>query len=172
MHASSVHGNAVQVESPENLVSVGHFGWGGGPPHPRQGELFHIPIPTPVITGDVRTTVQRLFVLYKAENCEVRNVHVYDGSSQVQQLNNLHLSGEHRTGLDNANTFDLAAPHAVLFGMGITFFVQASIGFDTAIRTRSSPPPPARTSTPDTLRHEVRARPRADVHDSAREADR
>jgi hypothetical protein len=66
----------------------------------------------------------------------VRNVHVYDGSTQVQQLNNLHLTGEHRTGLDNANTFDLAAPHTVLFGMGITFFVQASIGFDTAIQTR------------------------------------
>jgi hypothetical protein len=137
LHASWVHGNAVQVERPENFVSVGHYGWGGDAAlKPGQGSWFHIPIPTPVITGDLRTTVQRLFVLYLAENCEVRNVHVYDGSAKVQELNNLHLTGEHRTGLDGANTFDLAAPHTVLFGMGITFFVQASIGVDTAITTR------------------------------------
>jgi hypothetical protein len=137
LHASWVHGNAVQVESPENFVSVGHYGWGGDASlTPGKGSWFHIPIPTPVITGDVRTTVQRLFVLYKAENCEVRNVHIYDGSAQVQQLNSLHLTGEHRSGLDRANTFDLATPHTVMFGIGITFFVQASIGFDTAIQTR------------------------------------
>lgn len=137
LHASWVHGNAVQVESPENFVSVRHFGWGGDAAlRPGKASWFHIPIPTPVISGDVRTTVQRLFVLYKAENCEVRNVHVFDGSTKVQELNNLHLTGEHRTGLGRANTFDLAAPHTVMFGMGITFFVQASIGFDTVIRTR------------------------------------
>ncbi len=100
LYASWVHGNAVQVESHENFVSVGHFAWGGDASlTPGKGSWFHIPIPTPVITGDVRTTVQRLFVLYKAENCEVRNVHVYDGSAQVQQLNDLHLTGNTAPGL-------------------------------------------------------------------------
>ena len=137
LHASWVHGNAVQVESPGNFVSVGHYGWGSDVSlTPGKASWFHIPIPTPVITGDVRTTVQRLFVLYMAENCEIRNVHVFDGSSKVQEINNLHLKGEHRLGLDSANIFDLAAPHTVAFGMGITFMVQASIGFDTVIKTR------------------------------------
>lgn len=137
LHASWVHGNAVQVESPENFASVGHYGWGGDAAlNPGKNSWFHIPIPTPVITADARTKVQRFFVMYKAENCQIRNVHIYDGSAKVQELNGLQFTGDHRSALDGANTFDLASPHTVLFGMGITFFVQASIGFDTVIQTR------------------------------------
>ena len=103
---------------------------------PGKASWFHIPLPTPVIVGDARTSVQKLFLMFLAQNCEIRAVHIYDGSSKVQELNGLHLSGEHRTGLDGQNTVNLSAPHTVIFGIGIAFLVQASIGFDTPIRTR------------------------------------
>ncbi|WP_028045722.1 DUF6623 family protein [Cellulomonas sp. URHE0023] len=137
LHASWVHGNAMTVESPENFRRVGHFGWGADvSPVPGKASWLHVPLPTPVITGDVRTSVQRFFLLFNAEGCEIRNVHVYDGSGKVQELNGLSLRGEHRTGLDASNTFDLSAPHSVVFGMGLTFFLQSDIGFDTNIDTR------------------------------------
>jgi hypothetical protein len=137
LHASWVHGNAVSVESPEKCRRVGHFGWGGDfSLIPGKGSWFHVPLPTPVIVGDVRTTVRRFFVLFLAEGCEVRNVHVFDGSAKVHEFNDLGHTGEHRGGLDGANTFDIPQAHTVAFGMGLTVFVQASIGFDTDIPTR------------------------------------
>jgi hypothetical protein len=106
---------------------------------PGKGCWFHIPVPTPVIVGDKRTTIQKLFLLFETPvgQGEIRNVHIYDGSAKVQEFNGLHLSGAHRTGLDAQNTFNLSAAHTVIFGMGISFFYQAAIGFD-------SPIPPAR----------------------------
>jgi hypothetical protein len=140
LHASWVHGNAVTVESPENLARVGHFGWGGDMAiNPGKSSWFHIPLPTPVIVGDTRTQLVRVFVLFESKPGEgsIRNVHVYDGSAKVQEFNDLHLEGAHRTGLDGQNTFTLAAPHSVAFGIGISFFYQASVGID-------SPVPPSR----------------------------
>jgi hypothetical protein len=137
LHASWVHGNALTVESPENFRGIGHYGWGADlSPRPGKASWLHVPLPTPVITGDKRTTVQKLFLLYSTEGCEIRNVHVYDGSAKVHEFNGLNLKGEHRTGLDASNTFDLPAPHTVAFGIGLTFFLQAAIGFDTDITTR------------------------------------
>jgi hypothetical protein len=137
LHASWVHGNAVSVESPQNCRQTGHYGWGGDfSLTPGSSSWFHIPLPTPVIVGDVRTSVQRFFVLYMTDGCQIRNLHVYDGSSKVHEFNGLKLAGEHRNGLDNANTFDIPAPHSVSFGIGLTFFVQADIGFDSHIETR------------------------------------
>jgi hypothetical protein len=43
------------------------------------------------------------------------------------------ITGEHRTALDGTNTFDLSTPHSVVWGMGISFFFIADIGFDTHI---------------------------------------
>lgn len=90
----------------------------------------------PVIVADSRTTVQRLFVMFLAEAVSIRAVHVFDGSGKVQEINDLDVRGEHRSGLDGANTFDLAEPHTVLWGMGLTVRLQADIGFDTDITTR------------------------------------
>jgi hypothetical protein len=137
LYASWVHGNAVTVETPQNLARVGHFGWGGDMQLvPGKGSWMHIPLPTPVIVGDVRTTVQTFFLTYRAENCEIRAFHVFDGSERIQEFNDLHLSGEHRSPLDAQNTFTLSAPRTVLWGIGLTFFVQAAIGFDTVIVPR------------------------------------
>jgi hypothetical protein len=136
LHASWTHGNAVTAEGPENFARVGHFGWAGDMQFiPGKASWLHIPLPTPVIV-DKRATIQKVFLLYKAEHCEIRAVHVYDGSGKVQELNGLNLSGEHRTALDGQNTFTLAAPHTVLWGMGTSFLAQASIGIDTTIVPR------------------------------------
>lgn len=134
--ASWVHGNALTVESPENLARVGHFGWGADMAiRPGKGSWFHIPLPTPVIVGDVRVQLLRVFLMFKTDPGagEIRNVHVSEGSSKPQEFNDLHLEGEHRSGLDDVNTFNLTTPHSVLWGIGVTFFFQAAIGFDSQI---------------------------------------
>jgi hypothetical protein len=138
VHASWVHGNALTVESPENVVRMGHFGWGADLlVQSARASWFHIPLPTPVIVGDRRTTVQKLFLLFKTgPGGRIRNVHIYDGSSQVQQFNYVDVQGEHRLGLDGQNTFNLAHPHTVLWGMGISLYFDTAIGID-------SPAPPA-----------------------------
>lgn len=134
LHASWVHGNAVTVENPENLTRVGHFGWGGELHFkPGKASWLHVALPTPVIVGDVRTKVQKLFLMFKTDACEIRNVHIWDGPVKVQDFNGLHHDGEHWNGLDARNTFNLSSPHTVVWGMGISFFAQASIGFDTVI---------------------------------------
>jgi hypothetical protein len=138
MNASWVHGNALTVETPEHLARVGHFGWGADMAiQPGKDSWFHIPLPTPVIVNDVRTTLHRVFLLFDSVSGSIRNVHVYDGSAKVQEFNGLFLEGEHRLALDGQNTFNLASPHTVAWGIGISFYFIADIGFDSAI-------PPAR----------------------------
>ncbi len=134
LHASWIHGNALTVENPGSLDRVGHFGWGADMAiRPGQSSWFHIPLATPVIIGDVRAQVQRLFLMFDAVSGSIRNVHIYDGSGKVQEFNNLLLEGEHRTALDGMNTFNLSAPHSVVLGMGISFFFVADIGIDSPI---------------------------------------
>ncbi|MBW8879501.1 MAG: hypothetical protein JF614_31595 [Acidobacteria bacterium] len=131
-YSSWVHGNALTVESPENLLRVGHYGWGADMLIlPGKGSWFHIPLPTPVIVNDVRAHLQRVFILFKSESGSIRNVHVYDGSSKPQELNDLLLEGEHRLSLDAQNTFPLEKPHTVVWGIGISFYFVADIGIDT-----------------------------------------
>lgn len=138
MHASWIHGNALTVETPEHLARVGHYGWGADMAiMSGQASWFHIPLASPVIVADARTQLHRVFVLFRSDSGSIRNVHVYDGSSKVQEFNDILLSGEHRLGLDGRNTFNLIRPHAVIWGIGISFFFIADIGFDSQI-------PPAR----------------------------
>jgi hypothetical protein len=137
LQASWIHGNALTVEQPENLSHVGHYGWGADMRIvPGKSSWFHVPLPTPVILNDKRSSLLRVFLMFETEQGSIRNVHVYDGSSQVQEFNDLFLSGEHRVNLDGQNTFNLAKPHVVAYGIGVTFFYVADIGFDSNI-----PPP-------------------------------
>jgi hypothetical protein len=132
--ASWIHGNALTVENPENLNRIGHFGWGADM-QVKHGKAswFHIALPTPVIVPDGRTKLTKVFLMFLSEVGSIRNVHVFDGSSKVQEFNDLQSTGEHRTGLDNLNTFNLTTPHTVIFGIGVSFLYIADIGFDSAI---------------------------------------
>ncbi|MFE1744055.1 DUF6623 family protein [Coleofasciculus sp. H7-2] len=133
-HASWVHGNALTVENPENLNRVGHFGWGADMQvKPGKASWFHIALPTPVILNDARSNLIRVFLMFESEQGSIRNVHVYDGSSKVQEFNDLLITGEHRIALDGVNTFNLTNPHTVIFGIGVSFLFIADIGFDSAI---------------------------------------
>lgn len=136
LYASWTHGNAITVESPENLARVGYFGWGGDMLiRPGKSSWFHIPIPTPVITLEGRTKLQRVFLLFLTNQGfgTIRSVHVYDGASVVQKFDGLSLQGDHRGGLDGHNTFSMATPHTVAVGIGISFLCVAAIGFDSPI---------------------------------------
>jgi len=134
LYASWTHGNSVVVENPAHLTSLGHFGWGTDVRvAPGKDSWFHIPIPTPVITNGVRTKIQKLFLLFDAENGSIRNVHIYDGPGKVQEYNGLMLEGNHFGGIDAVNTFNLANVHTVLWGMSISFYFIANIGFDSNI---------------------------------------
>src|SRR5437763_1550612 len=96
LYASWVHGNALVIENPGNLTSLGHFGWGTDVRvKPGKDTWFHIPIPTPVITGGIRTTIQKLFLLFDSENGSIRNIHIYDGPNKIQEFNGLMLEGNH-----------------------------------------------------------------------------
>jgi hypothetical protein len=143
LNASWIQGNALTVENPANLTSIGHFGWGADMRiKPGKDSWFHIPIPSPVIVANVRCKIQKLFLLFDCENGSIRGVHIYDGPNKVQEFNGLHLTGNHFFGIDASTTFTLSAAHTVLWGMSISFLYIADIGFDSAI-----PPPRLAIST-------------------------
>ena len=137
-HASWVHGNALTVENPENLKRIGHYGWGADMQiAPGKESWFHVPLPTPVIPMNTQSSLVRVFLMFEAEQGSIRNVHIYDGPAKVQEFNDLHLRGNHMSAPDGVNTFNLANPHGMVFGIGISFLFIADIGFD-------SPIPPSR----------------------------
>jgi hypothetical protein len=142
--ASWTQGNSLTVETPQNLASIVHMGWGTELRFiPGKSSWCHIPIPTPVIMNDARAKVQRMFLLFKCKSGdgEIRNIHIYDGPNRIDIRDNIHLSGDHGGGIDAVNTITLPTPHEVLWGMSISFFFQAAIGFDSRI------PPPMLTIT-------------------------
>lgn len=128
LHANWVHGNAVTVETPENVrvhrpqgsgtlidLEVGTATW------------FHIAIPTPVIVRDVRMRAQRFFLLASmASEPTITDVHLYDGVHRIHQVVTS-LRGSHSE-LSNSNTFTLPAPRAVQWGTSISFRVQTTDG--------------------------------------------
>lgn len=131
MHASWVHGNALTVESPGNLERVGHFGWGADMVTKRGGQdsWFHIPLPTPVIV-ETRTTLTQVFLLFWSDRGRIHEVHLWDGPNRLQVFDNLDRKGEHRFEIDGRNTFPLARPTKIAWGVGISFFFQSNVEFD------------------------------------------
>lgn len=99
---------------------------------PGKSSWFHIALPTPVIVGDVRTKLEKVFLMFSTQSGNIRNVHVFDGSAKLKEFNGLDLKGEHRSAIDSQNFFILPNP-SVVFGIGITFLFVANIGFDSAI---------------------------------------
>lgn len=145
-HASWVHGNAVALEDPTNII-LRHFGWGtemqfllssGAAP---TGTWGHIPIPTPVIVNDVRLKVQKFFLLFKTgQHAAIDNIHIYDGPKKIFSLDvvpgsniSARRTGDHSRAIDPQNTFTLPTPHEPEFGMSISFSFRP-VAVNTSLR--------------------------------------
>jgi hypothetical protein len=142
--ASWTHGNSLTVETPENLASILHRGWGTELRFiPGKSSWCHISIPTPVIMDGLRAKVQKMFLLFicQIDEGDIRNIHIWDGPNIIDVRDDIHLSGNHGGGLDDVNTITLPTPHEVIWGMSISFFFQAVIGIESRI------PPPMLTIT-------------------------
>ena len=127
LQAFWTHGNALTIENTENLASATRFGWGTDiTMKPGQASWFHIPLASPVIAGGGRTSLQRVFVLFKSEGGSITNVHLYDGAAKFKSFDGLAFQGDHRNAIDGANALELATPHTVAFGIGISFHFAAA----------------------------------------------
>ena len=133
-YASWVHGNALVLETPNNIL-ITRRGQGTemmftfGPGISPQGTWCHIAIPTPVIINDVRMKVQTLFLLFKTgQHASIDNIHVWDGPKRIAKFdvvagssNSARRTGNHSQVIDAENTITLPTPHEVLFGLSISF---------------------------------------------------
>jgi hypothetical protein len=127
-NTSWIHGNALVAQNPENLARNGRYGWGADILMlDGRGSWFHIPVPTPTVDEGESRHVERLFLLFESSaDGKITSVHIWDGPVQVEQLNNLNLTGSHRGQVDSENMFILEEPHPSLFGMSISFYYQDS----------------------------------------------
>jgi hypothetical protein len=88
------------------------------------GEWFQWAIPTPVLVAGKRSSVKKVFVLYATDGtAKVQAVHVYDSDVRIGTFDNLHLSGNHSSGLDNMNSWNVPE-HQMKFGLGISVLVD------------------------------------------------
>jgi hypothetical protein len=130
-YVSWSHGNALTVESPENLQpGRQHFGWGTDVIiRSGAGSWFHIPLPVPAVVDDYPVYLKRVFLLFKTEaNAFLQHAHIYDGSRRLQEFNDLHFDGDSTALLVPANTFALRSPHVVQRGISLSFFIQGTLG--------------------------------------------
>ena len=134
LYASWTHGSALTIETAQNLSLINPRGWGANMSVAAgKSSWFHIAIPTPVIVANKRANIRKFFLMFNAEGGKIHEVQVYDGAFLVQKFENQDLRGDHRGQLDGYNTFLLAQPHVVAWGIGVSFLFQADIGFDSQI---------------------------------------
>lgn len=124
-----VHGTSVQAEREGYFISKSRPAWGAT--FRTQGsEWFHFAVPTPVIFGGQNSTLQKVFVLYKTGlGAKIKQLHIFDGATKIQEFLNLQLSGDHSGALDGQNTWNVNPVH-VKFGLGLS--VLAEFGNATA----------------------------------------
>jgi hypothetical protein len=130
-YVSWAHGNAITVESPENLEpGEQHLGWGADIIiRSGEGSWFHIPLSVPAVVDEYPVYLKRVFLLFKTEaNAFLRHVHIYDGLRRLQAFNDLHFDGDHTALTVPANTFELTSHHTVQRGISLSFFIQATLG--------------------------------------------
>jgi hypothetical protein len=162
METYFIHGNAVipeqagggNINSPGPLNSVGSIPWTDvlglpqGPGRSYRGKegqhvWFHAAVPTPVLTQSVRTELQDVFVLFRADaGCSLESVHVFDGPDRIAPMDGFNSQGDHlRSTIPGQNAFaprepDGIALHVMRFGLGISMLIrfdrEASILFASA----------------------------------------
>lgn len=133
-YASWVHGNALVLETPKDIL-VMRRGQGTemqftfAPGTTPQGTWCHIAIPTPVILNDVRMKVEKLFLLFKTgQHASIDNIHIWDGPTRIAKFDVTHGSnysarrtGNHSLSVDDRNTITMPAAHEISFGLSISF---------------------------------------------------
>jgi hypothetical protein len=144
-YASWVHGNALELELPNNIL-IRRWGWGtemqfifepGMTPPPA---WCHIPIPTPPIINDVRMKVQKLFLLFKTgQHASIDNIHIFDGPNRIAAWDvvagsnsSARRTGNHSQAIDDQNMFTLPTLHEVSFGLSISF-TFSPVALDTSL---------------------------------------
>ncbi len=117
-----IHGNALIAEHKESLEKISNTGW-GVEVELKKGESswFHIPLSAPVLSGRDAAYLETIYLLFYASECEIREVHLYDGSIKIGEFKDLNFTGEHRFLKDTSNTFKLQQLHPVFSGIGISF---------------------------------------------------
>ncbi|PWR70440.1 DUF6623 family protein [Methanospirillum stamsii] len=124
--ASWIHGTSIKPQNEGYYISKTYKGY-AAIFHTHGKEWFHFAIPTPVITDNKRVMVKKVFVFYKTElSSKIVSIHVYDGGIKIPdlQFNNLALTGDHSTNLDNANTWQIANKVEMKYGLGISIEVD------------------------------------------------
>jgi hypothetical protein len=139
-----IHGNAVVVQSPENLSDRLNAGW-GAELSIRLGTdtWLHIPVPTPIVNNDLDLALESVTLLFRCDDLAsiIDTVDIYDGGSMIQEFGNLNLTGHDFTIPRSApgiqgNIFTLQGSHRVSNGVSISFHFKAAasfVGHDTPI---------------------------------------
>jgi len=136
LNATWVHGTSVQLEEPATIESVSRFGWGSTfRGKPGKFAWSHVSVPVPVLVDDVRSMVEKVFVLYRANGATIKSVHAYDGPRKIREFNGLILTDDQSGGITPKNNWVLDPPAELAFGLGISIGVQYSIGFDSRVTT-------------------------------------
>jgi len=60
----------------------------------------------------------RSLFFYDARFAVITNLHLYDGPTQVKAFDGLSLTGDHSTGIDSSNSWQIDPPITILFGLG------------------------------------------------------
>lgn len=124
LQAYWVHGTAVQIEREGYFVTKQHAGF-GAIFRTHGAEWFHFAIPTPVIVDGTRSSLKKVFVLFKTEGtAKITNIHVYDGNAKIAAFDNIARDGDHSTVIDKDNSWLVAPSPEIKFGLGISVNVN------------------------------------------------
>ena len=139
LFASWVHGNSVVAQemggpplnwNGHSWSDLNGYRNGFGNNYYLQGNhqnWFHVALPTPVIVEDKRATLDRVMVLFLfPEGVSLNSLHVWDGQDRILQLDGLNVTGNHSTGLDADNTFDVRH-EGIQWGTSISMLVSAVV---------------------------------------------
>lgn len=120
-----IHGTSAQMEREGYFISKKRVGYGAA--FLTHGEeWFHFSIPTPVILDGYKSSLEKVFVLYKTSNTsKITDVKIFDGFTKIHSFTNLqNYNGDHSQVLDDKNTWELPQLKKVKYGIGISVKVD------------------------------------------------
>jgi hypothetical protein len=129
-YASWIHGTAMQIESPENLISVKRAGWGITiESQAGKFNVFHFPIPTPVIINDQRLRIGSVMLQFTTEgDASVNTININDGKTLIHSHPNLHLMG-------NVGWVRFDVPEHPPVRLGVDIVVHVGFGVENVKKT-------------------------------------